>query len=480
MNRINSASAGVNNSGYELVCGLETHVELATATKIFCGCPTGFGGEPNSRCCPVCLGHPGTLPVLNKEAVRLAVRAGLALGCEIHLSTHMDRKNYTYPDLPKAYQISQFDEPLCTGGFVELDSGKRIGITRIHIEEDAGKLVHDAATLIDNNRCGVPLIEIVSEPDIRTAGEAAEYAEKLRLIMRAAGVSDCRMQEGSMRCDCNVSIRKAGEDFGTRTEIKNVSSLSDIERAVRAEMSRQKEILDAGGKVVQATLRYDSTKNRTEIMRLKENADDYRFFPEPDIFRFVIPQSVVDEERAKIPELPSAKRKRYIGELGLPEETVGQFYGYSKITAFFEDALGFGASAKNTANLLIKALYPAFVSEDEKEEFKVKVTPAAFAELVKNVDDKKINFNRGAEILSEMNRTGKPASAFLSEADTKELTDKELESICLEAIAANPAAVSDMRDGKEKAINVLFGYIMKKTSGKADTKKAAEIIKNNV
>ena len=266
---------------YQLVSGLETHVELATATKIFCGCTTAFGGAPNTHCCPVCTGQPGALPILNKRVVEFAIRAGLATHCTINTTTHLDRKNYCYPDLPKAYQISQFDKPLCEHGYVELESGKRIGITRIHIEEDAGKLVHESGfTFIDYNRGGVPLIEIVSEPDISSPEEAREYVEKLQLIMRYIGVSDCKMQEGSMRCDVNISLMPVGSTkFGTRTEIKNMNSLSYIEKAMAYEYSRQAEILDNGGEVVQATMRYDEHTGETSVMRTKEDAHDYRYFP---------------------------------------------------------------------------------------------------------------------------------------------------------------------------------------------------------
>ncbi len=288
---------------YEIVCGIETHIELATRTKIFCGCTTEFGGEPNTHCCPVCTGQPGALPVLNQKVVEYAIKAGLALNCKINTKSHMDRKNYVYPDLPKAYQISQYDEPLCEKGYIELDSGKRIGIARIHIEEDAGKLIHEKGyTFIDYNRSGVPLIEIVSEPDISSAEEAKEYAEKLQLIMRYIGISDCKMQEGSMRCDVNLSLRKPGDSsLGVRTEIKNINSLSFIQKAVMAEAERQADILDAGGTVVQQTMRYDEATNTVTPMRDKENSEDYRYFPDPDILRFSIDEEKIEEIRKSLP-----------------------------------------------------------------------------------------------------------------------------------------------------------------------------------
>jgi aspartyl-tRNA(Asn)/glutamyl-tRNA(Gln) amidotransferase subunit B len=318
---------------YELVCGLETHVELATKTKIFCGCTTQFGGAPNTHCCPVCTGQPGALPILNQRVVDFAIRAGLATHCTINTTTHLDRKNYCYPDLPKAYQISQFDKPLCENGYVELESGKHIRLTRIHIEEDAGKLVHERGfTYIDYNRGGVPLIEIVSEPDISSPQEAREYVEKLQLIMRYIGVSDCKMQEGSMRCDVNISLRPVGSNaLGTRTEIKNMNSMSYIEKAMAYEYSRQAELLDNGEKVQQATLRYDEKTGETTVMRTKEDAQDYRYFPEPDILTVHIPQEKVEEERAALPELPLEKLRRYTNELKMPVANAKLLYKYKRV-----------------------------------------------------------------------------------------------------------------------------------------------------
>lgn len=462
---------------YELVCGIETHVELAAGTKIFCGCTTAFGGEPNTHCCPVCTGQPGALPVLNKKAVELAVKAGLALHCGVNSHCHMDRKNYFYPDLPKAYQISQADEPVCENGYIELDSGKKIGITRIHIEEDAGKLVHeDGNTYIDYNRSGVPLIEIVSEPDIRSPEEAKEYAEKLRLTMRYIGVSDCKMQEGSMRCDVNLSIREEGAPFGIRTEIKNINSISNIGKAMYAEMKRQREILEGGGAVLQSTLRYDAAADRISVMRVKENADDYRYFPEPDILPFRISEEKTEELRAEIPELPAAKYKRYVGELGLSGETAGQLVRFRKAADFFEKTLAQGASAKNAANLIIKSIYTALRTEEEKELFAVRVCAEETAKLVRLTDGKKLNMNKAAEILSEMLESGKSVSEYVREEDVGELSAEELLRLCKEAVAAAPKAAEDVRNGKDKALNVLLGFIMKKSGGRADIRKARETL----
>lgn len=464
---------------YEMVCGIETHIELATATKIFCGCTTAFGGSPNTHCCPVCTGQPGSLPVLNRKVVEYAVRAGLAVNCSINNNSHMDRKNYVYPDLPKAYQISQFDEPVCENGYITLDSGKKIGITRIHIEEDAGKLVHEAgSTYIDYNRGGVPLIEIVSEPDISTPEEAREYAEKLQLIMRYVGVSDCKMQEGSMRCDVNLSLRPEGtEEFGTRTETKNINSLSNIVKAMYKEIERQEDILESGGHIVQATMRYDANTDEIYPMRTKENSDDYRYFPDPDILRFTIPQEFVDETKANLPELPHTKLKRYVEDLGLPEVTAREIYKYRRVSEFLDEAVKLGAGAKNTANLIIGGIYSTLETEEDKEKFEIKITPAQIAELVKLIDGKKVNKNKGQEVLLKMLESGKDVSEFVKAEDTQGISDDELEKVCAAAVEANPDAVENVKAGRDKAINVIFGFVMRETKGKADMGKVNKIIR---
>lgn len=463
---------------YQLVCGIETHIELATKTKIFCGCTTQFGGEPNTHCCPVCTGQPGALPVLNKKVIEYAVRAGLAVHCDINNNSHMDRKNYVYPDLPKAYQISQFDEPVCENGYVELDSGKKIRIERIHIEEDAGKLVHDGGyTYVDYNRGGVPLIEIVSMADIASAEEAREYAEKLQLIMRNVGVSDCKMQEGSMRCDVNVSIHQPGEPWGTRTEIKNINSLSNIARAIELEMERQEDILDSGEKVIQSTMRYDAGNDTVYVLRTKENADDYRYFPEPDILRFYISPEMVEDIRASLPELPDAKLKRYVQDMGLPENNARLIYKYRNVTKFFDDAVSAGASPNNVLNMIIGTIYATLQTEEDKENFEIKTTSDQLADLVKLVDEKKIRANRAKEVLSKMLENGADVTEFIKEEDLAGLSDDDLRTLCQGAIDANPKAVEDIRNGKDKAINVMFGYVMKNSRGKADVKKAEAIIR---
>ena len=464
---------------YQLVSGLETHVELATATKIFCGCTTAFGGSPNTHCCPVCTGQPGALPVLNKRVVEYAIRAGLATHCTINTTTHLDRKNYCYPDLPKAYQISQFDKPLCEHGYVELDSGKKIGITRIHIEEDAGKLVHESGyTFIDYNRGGVPLIEIVSEPDISSPEEAKEYVEKLQLIMRYIGVSDCKMQEGSMRCDVNISVMPEGATrLGTRTEIKNMNSISYIEKAMAYEYQRQIEVIEGGGKIEQATLRFDERSGETSVMRTKEDAQDYRYFPEPDILTVVIPEQKVEEIRRSLPELPTEKLRRYVEELKINPASARLLYKYKRVCDFVEKALSLGAGVKNTVNLTVGTLYSKLPTEEDKELFALPVSAEEMANLVKLVDGGKINVTLAQKTLAQMAEEGKPVSAYISPEDVAGMDDGELVEICKQAIAANPNAVADFKNGKEKAIFALYGFIKKATQGKADISKADKIIK---
>ena len=461
---------------YKLVIGLETHVELQTKSKIFCSCPTAFGAEPNTHCCPVCTGEPGSLPILNKEVLAYAVRAGLATNCRISKITHLDRKNYVYPDLPKAYQISQFDEPICVGGYVELDSGKRIRINHIHVEEDAGKLVHeDAYTYIDYNRGGVPLIEIVSEPDITDIAEAREYMEKLQITMRHIGVSDCKMQEGSMRCDVNISVHKEGEPLGTRTEIKNMNSLSFMEKALSYEYARQCDVLESGEKVVQETRRYNEGSQTTESMRSKEDAQDYRYFPEPDILTVEVSDEFVDAIRSAMPELPTALRKRYVEKYGLGETEADLIVKYKKIADFFNDCAR-QANPKLAANLILGQIFRGMQTEEEKEAFGIKVTPSQLAELVKLQDEGKINAQIARQTLKKMLEEGKDASAYLTEDDLKGVDSGAIDKLCAEAVAANARAVNDYRNGKTQAIKALVGYVMKATRGKADAGEAEKKI----
>lgn len=464
---------------YEMVVGLETHVELATATKIFCGCTTSFGGKPNTHCCPICTGQPGTLPLLNKKVVEYAVRAGLATHCEINRVSHMDRKNYVYPDLPKAYQISQFDEPVCKNGYVQLDSGKRIRILRIHIEEDAGKLVHEGGcTYIDYNRGGVPLIEIVSEPDISSPAEAKEYIEKLQLIMRFIGVSDCKMQEGSMRCDVNVSLRPFGQkEYGTRAEIKNMNSVSFIVKALEYEYERQSDLLDSGEKVTQDTLRYDESTGATVLMRRKEDAQDYRYFPEPDILTFTISPEQVAFIQKTMPELPDEKKAKYL-TLGLSEKVVSDLYRYKKATDFYEEAMQKGASSGKAASYIVGTIYSTLATEEEKENFALRITAADFAELVSYVD-KGLDFAVGKKALLTMLETGKKVTQVLSPAElnVSDEEDPQLVAYCKEVIAERAQAVADFKSGRETAIYSLYGALKGKAGKTVNIKLADKILR---
>lgn len=465
---------------YEMVCGLETHVELATNTKIFCSCTTEFGGEQNTHCCPVCIGLPGTQPTLNKKVVEFAVKAGLATNCEINYISKMDRKNYCYPDLPKAYQISQYDLPICKNGFIELSSGKKIGITRIHIEEDAGKLIHQKGdTLIDYNRGGVPLVEIVTEPDISSIDEAREYLETLQSIMRYIEVSDCKMQEGSMRCDVNISLRPEGSDkLGTRTEIKNMNSFTFMEKAMEFEFNRQAEVLDSGEAVVQQTLRYITEEDRTEPMRSKEDADDYRYFREPDLVTIYVSEDEVKNVKDNLPELPKAKLARYVNELGLPEKDALQLVKYKKVALYFEEAIKGVKNAKSVANLIITQIFRRVETESEKEAFDIATKASQLSDLVKLLDEGKVQQNLIKSTLDKMLDSGKDYSAFLSEDDLAGMSEEELLSLCKNAIEANAKAVEDVKNGKVKAVGAIVGNVMKNSKGRADAKKAEEIVLN--
>lgn len=464
---------------YELVAGLETHVELSTKTKIFCGCTTEFGGSPNTHCCPICIGLPGTLPKLNKEVVRYAIRAGLATNCEISRISKMDRKNYCYPDLSKAYQISQYDKPLCKNGYIELSSGRRIRLNRIHIEEDAGKLIHQKGdTYVDYNRGGVPLIEIVTEPDFRSVDEVREYVEKLQLIMRYIGVSDCKMQEGSMRCDVNISVRPEGQkEFGTRTEIKNMNSIAFMAKAIEYEQERQIDIIESGGSVQQETLRYDDVTNTTSSMRGKEDANDYRYFRDPDLVTINVTDQEVEELEATIPELPDEKLERYVEKLGIPESDAQLLVKYRRVAEYFERASEGTANPRTAANFIIGQIFRTIENESAKEEFDIPVSAESLRELIKLLDSKKIRMNLAKSTLDKMLETGKKASELISEKDMGGLDEEATKKLCQEAVDANPNAVADYKNGKEKAVKAIVGYVMKNSRGKADAMKAEEIIK---
>lgn len=465
---------------YELVAGFETHIELGTKTKIFCSCTTEFGGAPNTHCCPVCIGLPGALPKLNKQVVKYAIMAGLATHCHIAEISKMDRKNYCYPDLPKAYQISQYDMPLCLDGYVELSSGKKIRIERIHIEEDAGKLIHENGdTYVDYNRGGVPLIEIVSKPDIRSIDEAKEYVEKLQQVMRYIGISDCRMQEGSMRCDVNISAKEVGSDvLGTRTEIKNMNSINNIAKAMEYEFNRQCQVLESGGKVIQETLRYDDATNTTSSMRSKEDAHDYRYFREPDLVTINVTAQEVEEIKSTLPELPADKCKRYVAELQIPEKDAQLLTKYRKISEYFDEAIDGVKAPKTVSNFIIGQIFSRLETEADKEAFAVKTTPQQLNQLVKLLDAGKIRNNLAKVTLDKMLEEGKNATDYISESDMAGLDENALTELCQQAIDANPKAVEDYKNGKEKAIKAMVGFVMKNSRGRADATKAEEKIKS--
>ena len=463
-------------SEYLFVAGLETHVELQTESKIFCSCSASFGAEPNTHCCPVCTGEPGSLPVLNREVLAYAIKAGLATNCTISRLTRMDRKNYVYPDLPKAYQISQFEAPICVGGYIELDSGKRIRINHIHMEEDAGKLVHEGGyTYVDYNRGGVPLIEIVSEPDIASVEEAAEYVEKLRLIMRHIGVSDCKMQEGSMRCDVNISVHRAGEPLGTRAEIKNMNSPSFMEKALRYEYKRQCEALDNGEKIVQETRRYNEGSQTTESMRNKEDAQDYRYFPEPDILTVHVSDEFIKAVADSMPKLPDELRREFLS-YGISEVEAKRLVEYKRIADFYAYAASL-TDAKIAANIILGDIFRSMQTEEEKERFELKFTPDDFVALVKLRAENKINAGIQKRVLQEMLLKGGSPSKYLSAEDTASVSGEDVEKLCREAVAANERAVRDYLSGKEQALKAVLGYVMKATRGKANAAEVEQKIK---
>ena len=463
---------------YEMVAGFETHVELSTKTKIFCSCTTQFGADSNTHCCPICIGLPGVLPKLNRAVVQYAIRAGLATNCRIANISKMDRKNYCYPDLPKAYQISQYDKPLCENGYIQLSNGRKIRLNRIHIEEDAGKLIHKRGdTYIDYNRGGVPLIEIVSEPDIRSVDEAKEYVEKLQQIMRCIGVSDCRMQEGSMRCDVNVSVRPVGsEKLGTRTEIKNMNSITFIGKAMEYEYNRQVELIEAGGEVEQQTLRYNDAENTTSPMRGKEDANDYRYFRDPDLVTISVTDEEIDELRKTIPELPFERVERYMSDFDLSEKDASNIAKYRKIAEFFDEASNGVKNPKTVANFIIGQIFRRLETEEDKESFDVTTTAEQLRELVKLIDDGKIRNNLAKSTLEKMLDSGKQASEFISESDMAGLDENALSELCKKAVESNLKAVEDFKKGKQKAVKSLVGFVMKESRGKADAAAAEQLI----
>lgn len=467
---------------FEVVVGLEVHVELSTKTKIYCSCTTDFGGKANSHVCPVCLGLPGSLPQLNKKVVEYAIKAGLALNCNITELGRMDRKNYFYPDTPKNYQITQDEHPICRDGFIEVEKEdgtiKKIEIERIHMEEDAGKLLHTpAGSLIDFNRSGVPLIEIVSRPDMRSAEEATLYLQKIKSILTCLEVSDCKMEEGSLRCDLNVSVREKGtEKFGTRAEIKNLNSFKSVERALAYEFDRQTAAIEKGEIIEQETRRWDESNGVTLSMRSKGNANDYRYFPEGDLVTIKISKKWIEEIRETIPELPFQKEERFVKEFGIPKYDASVLTLTMAMADFFEEAAKASGDAKSTSNWLMgdisKLINESFTTVEE-----LKFTPAHLAELIKLINSGKISNNIGKKVVEEMFATGLDPKTIVEE---KGLIQNSDESFIAEAVKSvigkNEQSVIDFKNGKTRVVGFLVGVVMKETKGKANPQIVNKLI----
>lgn len=466
---------------FETIIGLEVHVELKTNSKIFCGCSTEFGAPPNTHTCPVCLGHPGVLPVLNKEAVDFAMRAAMALNCEIATDTKFDRKNYFYPDNPKAYQISQFDKPIGEHGYIEIEVGgkkKKIGITRLHLEEDAGKLTHvEDGSLVDFNRVGTPLVEIVSEPDIRTPEEAYAYLEKLKAIMQYTGVSDCKMEEGSLRCDANLSLRPYGQEkFGTKTELKNLNSFSFVQKGLEFEQERQERVLLSGGVIEQETRRFDEATKATILMRVKEGSDDYRYFPEPDLVKLYIDEAWKDRVRAQIPELPDERRARYVGDLGLPEYDTQVLTQTITMADYFEATIAAGADVKQASNWLMGEV-SAYLNAQNKEISDLPMTPEALAKMIELIEKGTLSSKMAKKVFKELIEKGGDPEKIVKEKGLVQISDEgALKDIIIPILDANEQSVIDYKNGKDRALGFLIGEVMKKTRGQANPPMVNKIL----
>lgn len=467
---------------YELVCGLEVHAELSTKTKIFCSCPTTFGAEPNTHTCPICMAMPGTLPVLNEKVVEYAVKAGLATNCEISKDSKNDRKNYFYPDLPKSYQISQFDKPLCNHGYIEIedDNGnpKKIRILRIHIEEDAGKLNHNefgGGSLVDLNRAGVPLIEIVSEPDIRSSGEADRYIRKLKSILQYIDVSDCKMQEGSLRADVNVSVHKKGTPFGKRHEMKNMSSFKSIVRAIDYERETQIDDYESGKTVEQETMRWDDFESKTFIMRNKEDAQDYRYFPEPDLVAIKLSDEYIENVRKELPELPESRKARYMSELKLSEKDANAITASKALSDMFESA---GEKCKNYKAVCnwLNSDIARILNEEEMEPEDIPFTSDELAKMIELIDKGTISSAIAKKVLDELFENPRDPEIIIKEKGWIQISDEgKIKKVVLEVLENNPQSVSDYKAGKDKALGFLVGQAMKMTKGKANPKMLNEM-----
>ena len=460
---------------YEVVIGLEVHAELSTKTKIFCNCSTEFGAEPNTHVCPVCMAMPGALPVLNEKVVEYAVKAGLATNCEISKDSKNDRKNYFYPDLPKSYQISQFDKPLCNHGYVEIEdengNNKKIRILRIHIEEDAGKLNHNEfgeGSLVDLNRAGVPLIETVSEPDMRSAKEAEAYLRKLKSIFEYIEVSDCKMEEGSFRADVNVSVHKKGEPLGTRTEMKNMSSFRSISRAIEYEAQRQIDVIENGGIIVQETLRWDDVSGRTFSMRSKEEAQDYRYFPEPDLVAIKLSDEYIENVRKNLPELPESRKARYKDEFELSEKDARLLTNSKYLSNMFEDTEKICKNAKAVANWLLSDV-SRILNEKEEEADKIPFTADQLAKMIELIEKGTISSSIGKKVLEELFEEPRDPEEIIKEKGWIQISDEgAIMEVVKKVLEANPQSIIDFKAGKDRALGFLVGQAMKETKGKAN------------
>jgi aspartyl-tRNA(Asn)/glutamyl-tRNA(Gln) amidotransferase subunit B len=474
---------------YETVIGLEVHAQLLTETKIFCGCSTKFGAEPNTQSCQICIGMPGVLPVLNKKALEFAVRTGLAVNCAISRYSRFARKNYFYPDLPKGYQISQFELPICEHGHLNIvldGAAKRIGITRIHMEEDAGKNIHESATggnysFVDLNRAGVPLMEIVSEPDMRSPREAAEYMKKLRSILRYLGVCDGNMEQGSLRCDANVSLRPDGrKELGTKVEIKNINSFKFVEKALDYEIMRQLKILEDGGKIIQETRLWDSLRNITESMRGKEEAHDYRYFPEPDLVPMTVDQTWIHEIQSSLPELPDKRKERFVSAFGIQEQDADLMISEKSVADWFEEAVDLGGQPKNVSNW-IKGDLMKLLNEEGKTFDECLFRPSSLVGMLKLIENGTISGKIAKTVFEEIYRTGKDAEVVVREKGLVQITDSgAIEKAVDDIIAGNPQEVERYKAGEEKLIGFLVGQVMKKTKGKANPQMVNELLKKKL
>ena len=473
----------------ETLIGLEIHAELKTNTKIFCSCSTEFVAKPNENTCPICLGIPGTLPVLNEEVVNLAVKAGRAVNCEINNYNKMDRKNYFYPDLTKNYQTSQYDLPMCVNGKVTFNyEGKEVSvrINRIHIEEDAGKLVHledEPVSLIDYNRAGVPLVEIVTEPDLRSPGEAAAFMRELKGILEYAEISDCRMEQGSIRCDANISIRPYGsEEYGTKVEIKNINSFREVQKALEKEEKRQKELYQFGEeyKIKQETRRWDASKAKTLPMRSKEEAHDYRYFPEPDLTPIIIPQEKVDELEKSLPEMPIEKRARFVSEYGLSEKDASIIISSKTLAKFYEEVVVLGGNPRTVSNYILGDLL-RMLNANNMEPEDIKISPKNFVSLLKIIESGKISNTAGKEVFKEMFETDKDPEIIIEEKGLSQIScSDEIEKLVDKVLSDNPKSIEDFKAGKTQAVGYLMGQVMKASKGKANPPVAKQMIEEKL